>query len=120
MLTTLYNFCSQANCADGWGSQGLVQGTDGNFYGTTEHGANDNCMTKDGIVGCGTVFSLGVGLGPFVETLPTTGYLGKTVIILGNNLAGTTSVTFNGTPAAFTVVSSSEIKTTVPSGATTG
>jgi len=35
-LTTLYSFCSQANCADGslpYG--GLVLGRDGNFYGTT-------------------------------------------------------------------------------------
>jgi hypothetical protein len=46
--------------------------------------------------------------------------VGANVIILGNNLTQATSVTFNGTPAAFTVVKSSEIKTTVPAGATTG
>jgi hypothetical protein len=41
--------------------------------------------------------------------------------ILGNNLTGSTSVTFNGTPATFTVVpSGSAIKTSVPSGAITG
>ena len=40
--------------------------------------------------------------------------------ILGTNLTGSTSVTFNGTAATFTVVSSSEITTTVPTGATTG
>jgi len=33
--TTLYNFCSQPNCADGQIPNGLAQGTDGNFYGTT-------------------------------------------------------------------------------------
>lgn len=34
--TTLYNFCSQPNCSDGWlPTAGLVQGTDGNFYGST-------------------------------------------------------------------------------------
>jgi large repetitive protein len=33
---------------------------------------------------------------------------------------GTTSVTFNGTAATFTVVSGSEITTSVPTGATTG
>jgi hypothetical protein len=33
-LTTLYNFCSQANCTDGWAPSGpLVLGIDGNFYG---------------------------------------------------------------------------------------
>jgi uncharacterized repeat protein (TIGR03803 family) len=89
-----------------------VQATNGNFYGTTSAGGANND---------GTVFSLSVGLGPFVETLPTSGMVGTAVIILGNNLTGATSVTFNGTPAKFTVVSSStEIKTTVPSGATTG
>jgi uncharacterized protein (TIGR03437 family) len=42
------------------------------------------------------------------------------VTILGNNLTGSTSVTFNGVQATFNVVSSTEITTTVPSGATTG
>jgi uncharacterized repeat protein (TIGR03803 family) len=36
MLTTLYSFCSQNSCKDGAIPQaGLVEGTDGNFYGTT-------------------------------------------------------------------------------------
>jgi uncharacterized repeat protein (TIGR03803 family) len=35
-LTTLYNFCSLSNCADGFQpSAGLIQATDGNLYGTT-------------------------------------------------------------------------------------
>ncbi|HUE04609.1 MAG TPA: choice-of-anchor tandem repeat GloVer-containing protein, partial [Bryobacteraceae bacterium] len=35
-LTTLYKFCSLANCADGaYPAAGLVRGRDGNFYGTT-------------------------------------------------------------------------------------
>jgi large repetitive protein len=61
-----------------------------------------------------------VGLGPFVETLPTSGKVGSTVEILGEDLTGTTSVTFNGVAATFTVESNTAIKTTVPSGATTG
>jgi uncharacterized repeat protein (TIGR03803 family) len=88
-----------------------LQGTDGTFYGTT---------AGDGANGEGTVFSLSVGLGPFVETLPASGKAGTSVIILGTNLVGTTGVSFNGTAAAFTVVSKSEIKTTVPAGANTG
>jgi uncharacterized repeat protein (TIGR03803 family) len=90
---------------------GLLQGTNGKFYGTTfEGGANAG----------GTVFSLSVGLGPFVETRPASGAVGAAVAILGTNLTGATAVTFNGTAAAFTVKSKSEITTTVPTGATTG
>jgi uncharacterized repeat protein (TIGR03803 family) len=111
-LTTLYNFCSQNGCPDGqYPGGGLVQATDGNLYGTTDDG---------GANGEGTVFSLSVGLGPFVETQPTTGKVGATVKILGTNLTGATDVNFNGKAATFTVVSTSEITTTVPTGATAG
>ena len=61
-----------------------------------------------------------MGLGPFVETRPTSGKVGAAVTILGTNLKRATSVTFNGTTAMFTVVSKSEIKTTVPVGASSG
>jgi hypothetical protein len=81
------------------------------LYGTTDDG---------GANGFGTVFSLSVGLGPFVETEPTAAKVGATVKILGTNLTGTTSVNFNGKTATFAVVSNSEITTTVPAGATTG
>jgi uncharacterized repeat protein (TIGR03803 family) len=111
-LTTLYNFCSQANCTDGeYPDAALLQDTNGTLYGTTAAG---------GAYNGGTVFSLSVGLGPFVETQPTSGAVGAAVKILGTSLTGATSVTFNGTAATFTVVSSSEITTTVPTGATTG
>jgi uncharacterized repeat protein (TIGR03803 family) len=118
-LTTLYSFCAQSGCTDGGGPQtGLVQATNGDFYGTTTAGG-----TGEGVgcgAGCGTVFSLSVGLGPFVKTLPTSGKVGAVVTILGTNLTGATIVTFNGTAAAFTVVSPSEISTAVPAGATAG
>jgi uncharacterized repeat protein (TIGR03803 family) len=111
-LTTLYNFCSQNGCPDGqYPAAGLVQDTDGNLYGTTADG---------GANGDGTVYSLSIGLAPFVETLPTSGKVGAAVKILGTNLTGATSVSFNGKAAAFTVVSSSEIAATVPTGATAG
>jgi uncharacterized repeat protein (TIGR03803 family) len=90
---------------------GLLQATTGIFYGTTSGG---------GTRGEGTVYSLGKGLGPFIDILPTAGRVGKTVVILGNNLSGATSVTFNGKAAKFRVVSSTEITTTVPNGVTTG
>jgi uncharacterized protein (TIGR03437 family) len=55
-----------------------------------------------------------------VETQPTSGKVGKLVKILGTNLTGATSVTFNGKAATFTVVSSLLITTTVPVDATSG
>jgi len=170
-LTTLYRFCSEADCADGyWPLAGLVQGTDGQlygtayrggtgfgctlgcgtvfrittagalttlysfpyggpygpaapliqdtngiFYGTTIYGGSQNCNS-----GCGEIFALFESLGPFVKTEPVFGRAGGQVRILGTDLTGAMSVTFNGTGATFTVVSPSLITTTVPAGATTG
>src|ERR1700722_3524779 len=49
-LTTVYNFCSEAKCADGYlPDAGLARGTDGNFYGTN---------TGDGVTGNGTIFQI--------------------------------------------------------------
>jgi len=111
-LTTLYSFCAQSGCTDGAGPEAaLVQGTDGNFYGTTYGGGANNY---------GTVFSLSVDLGPFVETQTTAGPVGSLVKILGTNLTGSTGVTFNGTAAVFSVSASSLITATVPAGASSG
>jgi uncharacterized repeat protein (TIGR03803 family) len=162
-LTTLHNFCSQANCADGAvPSAGLVQATDGNFYGTTYIGGtgvgtvfkitpagvvttlhsfdnSDGAVPTTALVqrtdgnfygttegnsnlpgNYSTVFTVGVGLAAFVETVPTTARVFSPVIILGNNLTGANRVTFNGTPANFTVISDTEITAHVPCDATTG
>ena len=55
-FTLLYNFCAQANCTDGyWPLGGLVEGSDGNFYGTTWYGGiSGGC----GPAGCGTIFRI--------------------------------------------------------------
>lgn len=175
-LTTLYRFCTQANCTDGTHPiAGLIQATDGNFYGTTFAGGGGDCVADFGAgcgtvfeltplgalttlhsfdsadganpdggllqatngsfygttysggnlsceapYGCGTVFSLDVGLGPFVTFVRAAGKVGQTGPILGQGLTGTTSVLLNGTPASFTVVSDTYIRATVPVGATTG
>ena len=95
----------------------LVQDTNGTFYGTTNFGgAYSGCDEGS----CGTVYNLSVGLAPFVKTLPAGGQVGTTVEILGNNLTAPTSVTFNGTPAVVTLVTATQIRATVPAGATTG
>lgn len=119
-LTTLYSFCSLEFCWDGTQPEaGLTQATNGTFYGTTEAGGkSENCFELG--VGCGILFSLSEGLRPFVETRPTSGKLGTDVFILGNNLTGATSVTFNDTAATFTVASNTLIRTKVPAGATSG
>lgn len=106
-LTTLHAFQG----TDGqFPFAGLMQATDGNFYGTTLMGGR----------GFGTVFKLSVGLGPFVTTVPAFAAVGSSVAILGTNLTGATKVTFDGVEATFTVESATEITATVPSGAKTG
>lgn len=107
-ITTLHAFDGSDG---GVPTGGLLQGTDGNLYGTTSQGGASND---------GTVFKIASGLTPFLETLPSFGSVGSPVTVLGSNLTGATSLSFNGTPATFTVVSASEITTTVPIGATTG
>lgn len=112
-LTTIYNFCSQASCADGgYPLAGLIQATSGALYGLTSADGTHN--------DAGTAYNISIGLGPFVSTIPTAGRAGAAVAILGASLTGATSVTFNGTSAVYTVVSATEIKATVPVGATTG
>ena len=51
---------------------------------------------------------------------PTSGQVGTGVTITGTNLTGATVLTLNGTSAAFTVNSATQITATIPSGATTG
>jgi uncharacterized repeat protein (TIGR03803 family) len=54
-LTTLYSFCAQSGCTDGYDPWGLIQGTDGNFYGTTALGGNSPSCPP---TACGTVFKI--------------------------------------------------------------
>jgi hypothetical protein len=99
------------------GPNALFQATNGTFYGTTIAGGTPGMC---GLSTCGTLFSLSVGLGPFVETVPTSGAVGQSVTILGTDLSGVTEVLFGGTEAQFEVISTTEIQTTVPAGARSG
>src|ERR1035438_5459485 len=57
-LTTLYSFCSQTGCTDGTEPRWLIQGTDGNFYGTTQVGGANNEGTVFKITPNGTLTML--------------------------------------------------------------
>ena len=168
-LTTIHRFCTDFPCSDGNSpSAGLIQATDENFYGTTEAGGVSNCTPlgspcgnvfrvtaggpmvtlhtfsgpdgeipraallqgtdgnlygstgSGGTNGDGTIFEIETGLSPFVKLVRNSGTVGQVKGILGQGFTGTTSVSFNGTSAAFTVVSNTYLTATVPTGATTG
>jgi uncharacterized repeat protein (TIGR03803 family) len=110
-LTTLHDFGS----ADGSYPLTMLQGTDGKFYGATDEGGNA-CPPY----GCGTIYSLDMGLGPFVTFVQPAGRVGHVAEILGQGFEGTTGVSFNGVPANFKVRADTFIRATVPPGATTG
>ena len=111
MFTVLHDFSG----TDGQLPNGVSQATDGKLYGTTTLGGLTNCAN-----GCGTIFSLDMGLGPFVAFVMKAGKVGRTAEILGQGLTGTTSVSFNGVPASFKVRSDKFLTAVVPTGAATG
>lgn len=112
-LTSLHSF----DGSDGYRPDAsLAQATNGVFYAAVLNGGSDNTCS----LGCGVVFGLDESLKPFIATQPSFGKPGTPVKILGTNLTGATSVTFNGVEAAFTVISPSLISTAVPDGATSG
>jgi uncharacterized repeat protein (TIGR03803 family) len=115
--TTLYDFAGYPN--DGsYPQSGLVQATDGTFYGTTYAGGSSPCNYYS--AGCGTVFSYDAGLGPFVALVRGMGRVGQKFVVLGQGLTGTTSVSLNGIPATFTVKLDTALIANVPAGASSG
>lgn len=163
-FTSIYSFCSLASCTDGaYPFAALIQATDGNLYGTTSNGGTGcegRCGTvykitpagkltvvynfqgtdgtnpaglfqdtsgtffgltsAGGATNQGTVFSLSVGLKPFVELVPNYGKVGNTIDILGQGFTGATGVSFDGVTATFNNVSDTYMTAVVPTGALTG
>jgi len=100
-LTALYTFCSQPNCTDGTQPYaGLVQGRDGNFYGTTYLGGNAyNAGTAFAITPSGSLSTLYTfcsqpsctdGANPYAGVIQAAnGYVYGTTKDGGTNNAGT-------------------------------
>ncbi len=59
VLTTIYTFCSKAQCTDGGNPKGgLIQAADGNFYGTTFSGGSRNAGTVFTVTAQGALTTL--------------------------------------------------------------
>lgn len=105
--------------ADGqYPSGGLTQATTGDLFGTAFTGGitDPSCWSQ----GCGTLFKISSGLGPFVRLVRNPAKVGEVFGILGQGLAGASSVSLNGTPAKFEVRSGTLVTAIVPPGAKTG
>ena len=111
-MTVIHSILHYFNVAGNFPFAPPTQDTNGKFYGTTYQG---------GRYGYGTVYSLDMGLGPFVSFVLPAGRVGQQVQILGQGLTGTTSVSFGGVPAtSFNVLRDTYMTAVVPSGAATG
>ena len=143
-FTTLYSF----DGTDGEAYAGLVQATNGDFYGTNDgtifkitaggtlttlsvalsygglvQATNGDFYgtTFEGGSDFGTVFSLSMGLKAFLEIQSTSGKEGAKVGILGQGFSSSSVVKFGGTKATTIVLSGTTyITATVPAGALTG
>jgi uncharacterized repeat protein (TIGR03803 family) len=111
-VTTLYSFCAQSGCSDGQTPiAGLIQATNGNFYGTTNlGGAHNNNGTVFKITSNGTLTTLHSfcsqssctdGQGPF----------GGLLQAADGNLYGTTTAGGNGYGTIFEMTPSGALAT---------
>jgi uncharacterized repeat protein (TIGR03803 family) len=115
---TIYTFCtSDITCNDAREPGGLVQGTDGNFYGITAIGGETTVCVP---YGCGSFYRVVTGFRPFVGFVNRAGAVGSQVGIMGEGLGSAGGVSFNGVAAQFVIRSNTYITATVPTGATTG
>jgi uncharacterized repeat protein (TIGR03803 family) len=161
IVSVVHGFGSVPN--DGINGDGLMQATDGNFYGTTVEGGTPpdigtifklsadaytilasfpsggstpplpfaptqhttgtlyGVTFAGGTTSLGSVYSLDMGLGPFVSLVCDRARVGQQIQILGENFTGATAVTVNGAPVtSFHVASNSFMTAVIPAGVTTG
>lgn len=107
----LYDFLQRQNPTYQYPQAAPTQHTNSFFYGVTTYGGRN---------ALGQVYRLSQGLGSFVTFVRAQGKAGSQAQILGQGLTGTASVTFNGVPAAFRIVSDTYLTATVPAGAGSG
>ncbi len=82
--------------------------------------ATDSENASSSSASVGVTVMIGDGTPVVTSFTPTSGTGGGLVVLTGSNLAGSTSVKFNGLSSSFTVDSATQITATVPSLATTG
>jgi len=115
-FTKVHTFCGNQSCPYGDAPYaGLFQSTNGVLYGTANAGGTSKTCAN-----CGVIYAWDLDLPVFVQAVPATGQIGQAILILGKQFTNASSVTFNGTPAPFTVLSDTYLKAQVPAGATTG
>jgi uncharacterized repeat protein (TIGR03803 family) len=115
-FTTLYSF---TDGPDGDNPEApLIQNTNGLLYGSAISGGD---FSSCGGHGCGVLFSLDVGLGPFVSLVSKSGKQGAEIGILGQGFTSSSVVKFDGLAAATpTLEGTTFLTATVPAGARTG
>jgi len=115
IYSVVHNF-DNTNGANPWST--LTQNTNGILYGDTFKGGE---LTICGTPGCGVVYSLDMGLKPFVSLVSTSGKEGVKIGILGRGFKTTSVVAFGGVEAtSIKLGSATFITATVPVGALTG
>jgi uncharacterized repeat protein (TIGR03803 family) len=108
-FTVVYNF----DYTTGAYPNEPFQATNGIMYGTTYQGGEGN--------GNGVLYSLSDNLPPYAALIPPQERVGIPIEILGQGFTSSTTVSFNGMPAAAVKVSSpTRLLATVPDGAKTG
>ena len=117
VLTTLHGF-SQVFGTDGYFPVGAVTlGLDGNLYGATNVSGIQPISKYSP---AGAIYDVEVNLPIISSFTPTNGAVGTMIVIKGANLAGATAVQFNGTAAAISGDTATQITVTVPAAATSG